>query len=169
MFKKEDKSRNKGIPTLNVEEGENTRYTLHALDLAMLPKIDLTDPEKVAERTKTYFQMCIQNDMKPTMAGYALALDVDRMVLQKIIYGAKDIGDVSREIVIKAYRMLTAQMEDYMSNGKINPVAGIYLMKNNMNYSDRENVMPEFEAEKQVTVEELITTARALGIEKKKK
>lgn len=169
MKLKKDNSRNKGMPTLNVEEGENTKYTIHALDLAMLPKIDLLKPDDVAERTRTYFEMCIKADMKPTMAGYALALDVDRLQLQKIIYGSRECNETSREIIIKAYRMLTAQMEDYMSNGKIHPIAGIYLMKNNMNYSDKENVIPEIEVDKPMSIEQLISTAKSLSLEDKKK
>ena len=41
----------------------------------------------------------------------------------------------------KAYLILTSQMEDYMQNGKINPVAGIFLMKNNMGYQDKQEVV----------------------------
>ena len=37
--------------------------------------------------------------------------------------------------------MLNAQMEDYMQNGKINPVSGIFLMKNNMGYQDKQEVV----------------------------
>ena len=32
-------------------------------------------------------------------------------------------------------------MEDYMQNGKINPVSGIFLMKNNMGYTDQQEVV----------------------------
>lgn len=32
-------------------------------------------------------------------------------------------------------------MENYMQNGKINPVAGIFLMKNNMGYQDKQEVV----------------------------
>ena len=36
-------------------------------------------------------------------------------------------------------------MTDYMQNGKINPVAGIFLMKNNFGYTDEQKlvVQPE--------------------------
>ena len=30
--------------------------------------------------------------------------------------------------------------ENYMQNGKINPVAGIFLMKNNMDYEDKKEI-----------------------------
>ena len=32
-------------------------------------------------------------------------------------------------------------MEDYMQNGKINPVSGIFLMKNNFGYADKQEVV----------------------------
>ena len=37
--------------------------------------------------------------------------------------------------------MLDAQMSDYMQNGKINPVSGIFLMKNNFGYADKTEVV----------------------------
>ena len=46
-----------------------------------------------------------------------------------------------RHTLKKAYQILNAQMEDYMQNGKINPVAGIFLMKNNMGYQDKQEVV----------------------------
>ena len=35
---------------------------------------------------------------------------------------------------------MTVQMANYMQNGKINPVAGIFLMKNNMDYEDKKEI-----------------------------
>jgi hypothetical protein len=32
-------------------------------------------------------------------------------------------------------------MEGYMQNGKINPVSGIFLMKNNFGYTDKQEVV----------------------------
>ena len=32
-------------------------------------------------------------------------------------------------------------MNDYMQNGKINPVSGIFLMKNNLGYTDKQEVI----------------------------
>lgn len=46
----------------------------------------------------------------------------------------------SRELIRRAYSHLTLQMTNYMQNGKINPVAGIFLMKNNFEYEDRQQI-----------------------------
>ena len=36
--------------------------------------------------------------------------------------------------------MLDLQMNNYMTDGKVNPVAGIFLMKNHFNYADKQEV-----------------------------
>ena len=38
-------------------------------------------------------------------------------------------------------QLLDLQMVDYMQNGKINPVSGIFLMKNNFGYADKQEVV----------------------------
>lgn len=45
----------------------------------------------------------------------------------------KDVTDS----VKKAYTFMEQNWEDYMQNGKINPVAGIFLGKNNYGYQDK--------------------------------
>ena len=48
-------------------------------------------------------------------------------------------------------------MENYMQNGKINPVAGIFLMKNNMGYQDKQEVVvtPNQQFGEQIPAEKL--------------
>jgi len=41
-------------------------------------------------------------------------------------------------IICEAYDALEALWEDYMMNGKINPVSGIFLGKNNFGYQDKQ-------------------------------
>jgi hypothetical protein len=38
-------------------------------------------------------------------------------------------------------KILDLQMVDYMQNGQINPVSGIFLMKNNFGYADKQEVV----------------------------
>ena len=81
--------------------------------------------------------------MKPSVSGLALAFDVDRKTIWAWANGvdSKTLPAEVRKAIQKAYRMLNAQMEDYMQNGKINPVSGIFLMKNNMGYQDKQEVV----------------------------
>ena len=97
--------------------------------------------------------------MKPSVAGMALAFGVDRTTLWKWANGvdSKTLPPESRNLIKKAYQLLNAQMENYMQNGKINPVAGIFLMKNNMGYADKQEVVltPNQQLGEQVPAEDL--------------
>ena len=70
---------------------------------------------------------------------------------------SKTLPAESRNLIKKAYQLLNAQMESYMQNGKINPVAGIFLMKNNMGYADKQEVVltPNQQLGEQVPAEDL--------------
>lgn len=119
-----------------VEPGDNTRYLNHALEIYNLPKLDRKDPEKVLQRTNDYFNICLKNDMKPTIAGYALALGISRVELFSIVNDRRNTPPAVLNTIKGAQALINAQMEDYMQNGKVNPASGIFLMKNNMGYKD---------------------------------
>lgn len=128
---------------LKVNPGENSKYLSHNLTLFKWDKPDMTDENQVVQRVIDYFQLCADNDMKPSVAGLALAFSVSRHSILNWVTGgngSKQLSDYSIATLKKAYDFLNAQMEDYMQNGKINPVAGIFLMKNNMGYRDQQEV-----------------------------
>lgn len=129
--------------SVHTEPGDNTKYITHSMHMWGWTKPDMTDNAAVTERVQQYFQLCADDDMKPSVAGIALAFGVDRKTFRMWVYGqeSKYIPDVCRTTIKKAYSILNVQMEDYMQNGKINPVAGIFLMKNNMQYEDRSEVI----------------------------
>lgn len=126
---------------VHTNPGDNRKYITHSLRLAELPKCDLKSTEDVTRRIKTYFEICAEDDMKPSVAGLALAMDIDRSYLWEI--GAGKTGKNSDIVnsVKKAMKILDLQMVDYMQNGKINPVSGIFLMKNNFGYADKQEVV----------------------------
>ena len=129
--------------TANTAPGDNTRYTAHNLKLFRLEPIvmdDNTSVDAVVERTERYFEICQEDDMKPSVAGYALALGIDRRMLWSIAYGRVVKPKAIVDILKRAYDLLNAQMEDYMQNGKINPVSGIFLMKNAWGYQDKQEI-----------------------------
>lgn len=126
------------------DPGDNTKYLLVSMELAKLPKVDLKNPEEVDERINRFFQIQADNDLKPTVAGLGLALGVDRRRLWEIRSGAAMGGhtayDLPRAVVDaikKAYEIMENLWENYMQNGKINPVSGIFLGKNNFGYQDK--------------------------------
>lgn len=129
---------------IQVEPGDNTKYLNHSLTMMKWKQPDMNDLDAVNQRVFDYFQLCSVNDMKPTFAGMALAFGIDRRTLWKWcndVEGGRHLSGAVRDALKKGYQILNAQMEDYMSNGKLNPVAGIFLMKNNMNYRDETEVV----------------------------
>ena len=79
--------------------------------------------------------------MKPSVAGLALALDVERSYLWMLREGVKGKNPDVVNLLKKAVQILDNQMVDYMQNGKINPISGIFLMKNSFGYTDKQEVV----------------------------
>ena len=109
-----------------------------------MPKVDLYNPEAVQDRLEEYFRIHVEADIKPTVAGMAMALGIDRRRLWEIKSGAMigghtpiDLPTLTVDSIKKAYDFMENLMENYMQNGKINPVSGIFLMKNNFAYLDK--------------------------------
>ena len=122
----------------NMEPGDNSRYIAHTLAVRSMPKIDHKDPEQVRQRAYDYLTLCAQNDMKPTVNGYANSIGVSRQTLLNWKTGEHREG-THQAVALEFYSMLEELWEDYMLNGKINPVSGIFLSKNLFyGYSDKQ-------------------------------
>ena len=102
--------------------------------------------EEVQQRLNDYFALYAQVDMKPTVAGMAMCLNgMSRQTLRAIAKGLPTGGagyttalppEVATSIK-KAYDLMENLWESYMNSGKINPVSGIFLGKNNFGYQDK--------------------------------
>lgn len=132
-----------GLETL---PGDNAKFLSVQMSLLNMPNIDMNNVEEVTARLNEYFMLYAQNDMKPTVAGMAIALNgMHRRTLWAIVNDAPTGGcgyksalpqDVAYAIK-KAYFLLENLWESYMNSGKINPVSGIFLGKNNYGYQDK--------------------------------
>ena len=143
------KSNGKNSPVIGdngimTESGDNTKYLAVSMQLMNLPEIDLKEPEQVIERLNLYFQIHADNDMKPTVAGMGMALGLDRRRLWEIKTGnfgtqrsLEELPTLTKDSIKKAYKLMENLWENYMQNGKINPVSGIFLGKNNFGYQDK--------------------------------
>lgn len=100
-----------------------------------LPPIDISDPEQVGRRIGEYFDFCEQNDKKPGMAGLANWIGVDKTTLSSWRRGEYR-AETHSPLVEKAVQILEELWEDYMQNGKVNPVSGIFLGKITFGYKD---------------------------------
>lgn len=121
----------------NTDPGDNSKYIRHALATLNLPPIDIADPAQVENRISWYFEHCVTNDMKPTVKGFCNALGVHRDTIHAWRTGEYRAG-THQAIILKAYNLLEEMWENYMLNGKINPVSGIFLGKNNFGYVDKQ-------------------------------
>ena len=67
--------------TAQLQPGDNRKFLEHDLKMWSWPAVDMTKPEAVTERIGNYFRICAEDDMKPSVAGMALAFGVDRKTL----------------------------------------------------------------------------------------
>lgn len=131
---------------LNLEEGDNAKFLSVNIALMNMPSIDMTNESEVQQRLSEYFELYAKADMKPTVAGMAIALNGhNRQWLWAITHDAP-LGGRGNETTLppgvtytikKAYFLLENLWENYMQSGKVNPVAGIFLGKNNYGYQDK--------------------------------
>lgn len=148
------RKRHVGNPALTndaliLDEGDNRKYMSIGLKLYQMDKVDLRDPVAVKDRIHEYFRIYGEADVKPTVTGLGMALGVDRRRLWEIATGNVsrpngEYASLPRETVDaikKAYDFLGNLWENYMQNGKINPVSGIFLGKNNFGYQDKQDVV----------------------------
>lgn len=128
--------------TIDLPEGDNNKYTTFALAVMQLPKIDFRNPTELRSRVVEYFQLCADHDMKPGVAAVGLAIGLDRRRLWEIRSGnhvrVSGIPQECMDIINEVYDSLEVLWEGYMTNGKINPVSGIFLGKNNFGYADKQ-------------------------------
>lgn len=154
MAVKKNNPKGIGLPTstssLTLDAGDNAKYTSMNLHFMNMPKIDLHDEVAVQNRLNEYFNLMVDSDMKPSVSGMAMALGIDRRRLWEIktgnTQGSGALGGLSSlpqevtDLVKKAYQLLECLWEDYMLNGKINPMAGVFLGVNNYGYQDVKKV-----------------------------
>lgn len=147
------KSNGKNSPVIGdnglmTESGDNTKYLSLGMELFNLPNIDLKEPEQVVDRLNEFFEIHARYDMKPTVAGMGMALGLDRRRLWEIKTGnfgtqksLSELPTLTKDSIKKAYEYMEILWENYMQNGKINPVSGIFLGKNNFGYQDKQEMV----------------------------
>src|SRR3712207_4634160 len=131
---------------LDLDKGDNTNIMNINLALFNMPDIDMRDPRQVSQRLSDYFALYANYDLKPTVAGMAISLNgMSRQTLTAIAHdrvtgstGYKSaLPDEVTTLIKKAYKLMENMWETYMNSGKIKPVSGIFLGKNNYGYQDK--------------------------------
>lgn len=127
---------------VKVKEGEMAEMIRFALNAWNLPPVNVNDPDELEERAFYYFKCCIEQDHKPGIAGLCNYLGIRRATFLSWASGVNRRGD-KRYVALceKINSLLEGLMEEYMLNGKINPVTGIFLLKNSFGYADRTEIV----------------------------
>lgn len=124
----------------NLKPGDTARYLEHNLKAMNLPPIDCNDREQVERRIAEYFQLCIDDDVKPGVAGLCLSLGIDRRTWYSWGTGIRRKGEYM-DIVARTRLVMESILETYMQHGQINPIPAIFLMKNHFGYRDQSEVV----------------------------
>lgn len=128
---------NLAIPAETAQK--NAAYLNFALKTWDLKRVDLDDIQQISDRIAWYFEICAEGNMKPTVAGLANSLGINRMTIWNWRNG---IGrPQNAEIILKAYDKLEELWEMYMLNGMVNPASGIFLGKNLFGYKDVQDII----------------------------
>ena len=148
-----------------MDPNENSNMIKYAMALMNLPKIDYNNLEQLKQRIQDYFDLSAAYGYKPAVASLASSLSVDRVTLFNWLNGKTETIK-NRECfntLKAAYDSINMLYEIYMNTGKINPVAGIFLMKNNMGYKDTTDYIITANQEQQVTLPDLVNRAGLLS------
>lgn len=126
---------------IQTEAGTNNRYLSHNLKLMRLEPLTVADPaETIEARIYEYFQICADDDMRPTISGLSLALGIDRRRLWEINVGKSSHGKDTAAVIRRAYQLITAEIEGMMFSGQCNPIPAIFMLKNHAGFVDRQEI-----------------------------
>lgn len=133
-----------GSNGLTISADDQNKFMIVNRKLLDFPKVNIRDPEAVTKRLQEYFDLYMAAEMKPTVSGMAVALGMNRRTLWAIVHDGVVNGDgdfvnlppESALVIKNSYNFLETMWESYFVSGKINPVAGIFLAKNNYDYRD---------------------------------
>ena len=148
-----------------VDPNENSNMIHYAMALMNLPKIDCNNITQLKQRISDYFDLSAAYGYKPAVASLASALRIDRTTLFNWLNGKSEAikNKECFDTLKAAYDSINMLYEVYMNTGKINPVAGIFLMKNNMGYKDTTDYIVTANQEQQVSLPDIANRAGLLS------
>ena len=130
------------LQTPHTEPGEISKMLGQALTMSRWTPIDTNDAQQVIARIDQYHEFCFKQDIKPDMSGLALAIGVSRKTLWAWENGIESNKPQEVRNALKKGREINEYlMAQLMQNGKINPVTGIFLLKNNFSYADEQQIV----------------------------
>lgn len=114
-------------------------YVRDALTLSKWPKIDVSDPDAINQRIDEYVDFCESHNAVPTLSGLALVLGTDRRTLWRWETGELRTP-AHRDAIKRAHVLIEESINRLLMEGKMNPAAGIFMLKNWYGYKDNVDI-----------------------------
>lgn len=122
--------------------GDMSRMILDSINLSGFGPVDMYNENEINQRMHQFLTYCVEHDMKPTVESMALAFNTNRTQLWRWKEGVEsNLPEACRNAIKKGYNIMNQLLTQTMADGKINPVAAIFLLKNNHAYKDQTDVV----------------------------
>ena len=126
-------------PSVYEIEPNSTADILSKLKVLYTQKRATTD-EEIAQRLDWYFfEYCIENQMKPTIDGCAMALGIHRDTLNNWEHG--ESGSYKLDVAKKIKYLVKTFMEAATMEGKLNPIIWMFYGKNYFGMVDKQEMV----------------------------
>ena len=116
----------------------NVRHIDHVQGVAMMPPIEW-NADAIGRRTMEYLEKCKSDGVRVSLSDYALSMGTTPDGLNELIVD-KRLTDETRNALLKGISMIEAVMIEMMMEQRINPVTGIFLLKNHFGYKDQSEI-----------------------------
>lgn len=136
---------------------QNSAIAQITLTIATLDKIDLDNANEVYQRALKYFNICIENGIKPTQEGMASALKISPFTLRNWLQGGGNKTKEVREVLNWIQSTLQMMTIQNMIDGNLNPISGIFISKNNFGYTNDEKVIVEKVQEEKPDIDAILS------------
>lgn len=154
-----DKSVNKSLP-----EDERKRILSFNMALLRLNKVDKNNVQQVSDRVNDYMSICERYNILPTVASFALAFGIDRVTLWTWINNKNDVikNPEVLNILKSIYSSINAQYEVMLTEGKIIPVSGFFMLQNNYGYRNTTDHVITTAAENNENIIDIVNRANLM-------
>lgn len=130
------------------DTSENTRYLKHSLSAWNLPVLDVRDTAAVQDRIEMYFRQCAVDNTKPNLSGLCLYLGISRKTIWQWRTGRRRDQEDFQRVILKAVSVLENELVSELTEGRINPVSAIFLLKSCYGFEDSTTVKFESASDK---------------------
>ena len=160
-----EESKKEKIARLKEEDKaiRNAHITNAMLKVASLPPIYVNNAEDLYNRAMEYFNICIEEGIKPTQEGLASAFKISTWTLGNWITGKTEKRKEVKEVLAWVHTTLQALTMQYTVEGQLNPITALFILKNNYGYTNDEKPIEVKEDSDKVDMEALRKKYELLG------